>query len=289
MIVDAHTHIFPPAICAGRQPYCARDDWFNQLYADPRARMATVEDLLAVMDNDGVDRAVACGFAWSDPGLCREHNDYLLDCAARYPDRIIGLAVVQPRAGRAAAQELRRCLEGGLRGLGELFPDGQGFSLEETDLLAPLAEVLQEFSRPLLTHTSEPVGHAYHGKGATLPRHVVTLAQRFPGLRIVCGHWGGGLPFYELMPEVAEALRNVCYDIAASPYLYRWRIVPLAVQMVGAHKILFGSDYPLIRPRNYIAHLRELPLSEQDRAAILGGNAARLWGSAKDGGQGGGC
>lgn len=277
MIVDAHTHVFPPAIRDNREAYRARDAWFGTLYEDPRARIATVEDLIAVMDLDGVDCAVACGFAWSDQGLCREHNDYILDCVARYPGRVIGMAAAQPQAGQAAAVELRRCLEGGLRGLGELFPDGQGFSLEETGLFVPLAELLQAWHAPLLTHTSEPVGHEYHGKGHTLPGHVVTLAKRFPELHIICGHWGGGLPFYELMPEVAEALKRVFYDTAASPYLYRWRVFPLAAQMVGAHRILFGSDFPLIRPKNYLAHIRELPLEEADRQAILGGNAARLW------------
>jgi predicted TIM-barrel fold metal-dependent hydrolase len=278
MIIDVHTHIFSPEICDHREPYLSRDAWFGTLYADPRARMATAEDLIAVMEVDGVDRAVVGGFAWADQGLCRDHNDYLLDCIARYPDRLIGIAAVQPRAGAAAAEELRRCLEGGLRGLGELFPDGQGFSLEETDLLAPLVDLLQSAQVPLLTHTSEPVGHEYHGKGHTAPGHVVTLARRFPELRLICGHWGGGLPFYELMPEVAAALHNVFYDMAASPYLYRWSIVPLTIQMVGAHKILYGSDYPLIRPKNYIAHLSQLSLEEADRQAILGGNAAQLWG-----------
>lgn len=277
MIIDAHTHIFPPEFCAHREDYRARDAWFSQLYQDPRARMATAEDLIAVMDLDGVDRAVVCGFAWSDAGLCREHNDYLIDCVRRYPARLIGMAVVQPRSGAAAARELERCLQAGLRGLGELFPDGQGFSLADRPLLAPLAEMLQTHRMPLLTHTSEPVGHEYHGKGHTAPQDVLALAQHFPALPIVCAHWGGGLPFYELMGEVAQALQNVYYDTAASPYLYRWRIFSVAVQLVGGHKILMGSDYPLIRPRTYLLHLAQLPLEDEDRRAILGGNAAALW------------
>ena len=277
MIIDAHTHIFPPEICARREDYRARDAWFAQLYEDPRARMATAEDLIAIMDTDGVDRAVACGFAWADEGLCREHNDYILDCVRRYPERVIGMAVVQPRAGVRAVRELERCLQAGLRGLGELFPDGQGFSLRDRELLAPLAEVLRAWDAPLLTHTSEPVGHEYHGKGHTLPQDVLALAQDFPDLRIICAHWGGGLPFYELMSEVAQALQNVYYDTAASPYLYRWRIFSVAVQLVGAHKILMGSDFPLIRPRTYLLHIAQLPLEEEARQAILGGNAAALW------------
>lgn len=277
MIVDAHTHIFPPEICASRERYCARDDWFDHLYQDPKARMATAEDLIEMMDLDGIDRAVACGFAWSDQGLCREHNEYLIDAVARYPDRLIGMAIVQPRAGRSAQRELERCLDAGLRGLGELMPDGQGFALDDAGQMAPLVDVLQERGWPLMTHVSEPVGHHYGGKGRTWPRLVFALAERFPDLRIVCGHWGGGLPFYELMPEVAQILRHVYYDSAASPYLYRWWIFPLAIQMVGPRKILMGSDFPLIRSRSYLLHLKELPLDKEDRGAILGGNAAALW------------
>jgi len=284
MIVDAHTHIFPPEVCAQRERYRERDAWFSLLYEDPRARLATVEDLLAVMDLDGVDRAVVCGFAWADEGLCREHNDYLLDCLKRHPGRLIGLAVVQPRAGRDAARELERALEAGLSGLGEVFPDGQGFSLEDRDLLSPLVSLLQERGRPLLTHVSEPVGHEYRGKGRTFPQQVIALARNFPELKVVCAHWGGGLPFYELMPEVAQVLGNVFYDTAASPYLYRWRIFSVGAEMVGAHKILFGSDFPLIRPRTYLAHLGQLPLEEAARRAILGENALRLWEGAQGAG-----
>jgi predicted TIM-barrel fold metal-dependent hydrolase len=277
MIIDVHTHIFPAEVSEKREQYRSRDVWFSQLYEDPRARTATAEDLLAVMDRDGVDMAVVGGFAWRDQGLCREHNDYLLDVVSRYPDRLIGIATVQPRAGREARRELERCLDAGLRGLGELMPDGQNFSLSDTDVMAPLAGLLRERGFPLMTHVSEPFGHDYRGKGKTSPQQVMALAEDFPGLRIICGHWGGGLPFYELMPEVADVLQNVYYDCAASPYLYRWSIFPLAAQMVGAHKILLGSDYPLIRPRNYLRHLEQLPLTEEDRRAILGGNAARLW------------
>jgi predicted TIM-barrel fold metal-dependent hydrolase len=277
MIVDAHTHIFPPEICTNREKYRQCDDWFSALYQDPRARTATVEELIEAMDVDNVARAVACGFAWADQGLCREHNDYLLDCVARYPDRIIGMAIVQPLAGHEAVAELERCLQAGLLGLGELMPDGQGFRLDDIELLRPLADLLQEYGRPLMTHTSEPIGHHYHGKGETSPQQIVALAEHFPELRIVCSHWGGGLPFYELMPEVSQVLQNVYYDSAASPYLYRWSIFPLAAQMVGAHKILMGSDFPLIRARTYLRHLEQLPLEEEARACILGKNAAALW------------
>lgn len=275
MIVDFHTHIFPPEVIAQRETYRARDAWFGQLYANPQARLATAEDLLAAM-GDGVAQAVTCGFAWNDPGLCRAANDYVLDAARRYPDRLIPFAVVQPRAGAEAEREIARAVAQGARGLGELMPDGQGYRLDDLAMLQPLAEVAIAHGLPLLTHTSEPVGHSYPGKGTTTPDQVVRLAAAFPELVIVCAHWGGGLPFYELLPEVAEALRNVYYDTAASTYLYRPAIFPLAAQAAGVAKILWGSDYPLLSPRRFLAKVRASGLDDSALAAILGENARRL-------------
>ena len=104
MIVDIHTHIFPPEIIARREHYLARDAWFRHLYEGPKARMATAEDLIAEMDRSGVDLSVAFCFAWSDMGLCRETNDYVLDACRRHPGRLVGFACVQPRAGREAVR-----------------------------------------------------------------------------------------------------------------------------------------------------------------------------------------
>ncbi|MBM3135048.1 MAG: amidohydrolase [Chloroflexi bacterium] len=276
MVIDFHTHIFPPEVIARREAYRARDAWFGQLYAHPQARLATAEDLLAAMDGAGVARAVTCGFAWADAGLCRAANDYVLDAARRYPDRLIPFAVVQPRDSAEAEREIARAVAQGARGIGELMPDGQGYRLDDLALLQPLAEAASAHGLPLLTHTSEPLGHHYPGKGATTPDQVVRLAAAFPNLIIVCAHWGGGLPFYELLPEVAEVLQNVYYDTAASTYIYRSAIFPLAAQAAGAAKILWGSDYPLLNQRRFLAQVRASGLDDSALAAILGENARRL-------------
>ena len=81
--------------------------------------------------------------------------------------------------------------------------------------LAASPEQYQQWLAP----GSEPVGHAYAGKGDTFPGELLAMAQRFPNARIVGAHWGGGLPFYAHMPEVREALANVWFDSAASPFL----------------------------------------------------------------------
>ncbi len=258
-----------------REAYLERDAWFATLYDDPRHRLASAEDVVASMDAAGVDRTVVFGFPWRDGGLCREHNDYIIDAVERYPDQLIGFACVQPLDAKDA-QELERCIQRGLRGLGEMGPDGQRFDIEDKRIMAATAEVLQQHDLPLLTHASEPMGHGYAGKGKTFPWKLLNLVQNFPDLKIVLAHWGGGLPFFELMPEIREACRNVYYDTAASTYLYSVDIFAVAVRLVGAKRILWGTDYPLLSQAKFLARVRSTGLTPEALHAILGGNAAQL-------------
>ncbi len=278
MIVDFHTHIFPPDLCANRDRYLERDRWFRTLYSDPRARMATAEDLIAALDEAGVDMAVTFGFAWADEDLCREHNDYVLDAVRRYPGRLVGFAVVQPLAGHQAMADAGRALDQGLRGIGELMPDGQGYTWDD-EAVQPFVRFVAGRGVPLLTHANEGPGHDYPGKGGVGPAMLYRLALRHPDLVLVCAHWGGGLPFYELMPEVRAACRNVYYDTAASVFLYDDAIYRVA-QACAPGKALFGSDYPLVRPGRYLRRIRALGLPPEVEAALLGGMAARLVGLA---------
>jgi predicted TIM-barrel fold metal-dependent hydrolase len=103
---------------------------------------------------------------------------------------------------------------------------------------------------------------------------IYRLLLALPGVTIILAHWGGGFFFYELMPEVAQAARNVCYDTAASPLLYQPQIYALAYEIVGPTRILFGSDYPLIPPARYFQELQKSGLQESILRKIKGLN---LW------------
>jgi uncharacterized protein len=276
--VDFHVHLFPPEVAADRERFTARDPGFALLYADPRHRFPTAEEALEDLSAAGVDRALVCGFGWSDPDICRANNDFLADLVAHYPDRLSVCASVQPRDPAGAAAEIARCAALGFRGVGELMPHLQGYSLADPAVTVPLAEAVAASGLFLLTHASEPVGHVYPGKGDVTPERLLALATRHPELTVVAAHLGGGLPFYALMPEVASATANVYYDCAAFSLLYRTAAVRVVAECVGADRLLFGSDYPLLRPARLLRRVRECGLGESDLALVLGGNAARLLG-----------
>jgi len=278
MIIDFHTHVFSPQIKKNRSQYIDDDPCFALLYSDPKAKLATADELIAGMDKDGVDISVIVNYGWTTHELCVETNDYILESVARYPQRLTGFCAVQPNSREAAIAEIERCAKGGIRGVGELRPDMQLFDLGDAEVMAPFIEVMRKHKLILLTHASEPVGHEYPGKGGITPDILYPLIVNFPDLTIVCAHWGGGLPFYALMPEVKEAMRNVFFDTAASPFLYSPQIYTQVVQLVGADKILFGSDYPLLAQSRLLNEIDSLDLPEETRNMILSGNAQRLLG-----------
>lgn len=278
MIIDFHTHVFPPQIKKNRSKYIDSDPCFAILYSEKNAKLATADELIASMDKAGVDISIIVNIGWTTHELCVETNDYILESIARYPQRLIGFCTVQPHSYEAAIAEIERCAQEGIRGVGEMRPDIQLFDLGDNEVIEPLIEVIRKHKLILLTHASEPVGHNYPGKGSIAPDMLYPFITNYPDLTIVCAHWGGGLPFYALMPEVKQAMNNVFFDTAASPFLYSPQIYKQVIQLVGAEKILFGSDYPLLAQSRLLEEIRTLDLPEETRNLILSGNAQRLLG-----------
>lgn len=275
-VVDAHVHLFPPDVITCRDDYCARDDWFGVTHSTfPIERFPQVETLLASMDMAGVDVAVVAAWPWRDQGICRLHNDFLAEICAREP-RLAWLGIVNP-GQPGAVEELERARRLGASGIGELNADAQGFAWEDTGALREVAEIATTLDFPLMAHVSEPVGHDYPGKGTATPPRILAFVEQHPDLRLVAAHWGGGLPFYELMPEVGLAMRNVSYDSAASTYLYRHDIFDVVTRIVGPERVLWGSDYPVLGQRRFLQKAREA-LPEVMVEPVLGGNAARVYG-----------
>ena len=276
MIIDFHTHIFPPWLRERRDEYIKVDPCFSLLYSQPKARIATAEELIASMDEAGIDLSVVLNAGWVSQELCVKTNDYILDSVSRYPKRLVGFCAVQPRAGDAAIAELERCAKAGARGIGELRSDVQGFNLADETTMKPIVDAALKHDLIFVSHSSEPVGHEYSGKGSITPDILYSFITAFPNLKLVCAHWGGGLPFYALMTEVAEALANVFFDTAATVFLYRPEIFEQVSRIIGSDKVLFGTDYPLMHQNRVIAQIQSSQLPEEDKARILGANAQKL-------------
>ena len=275
-IIDTHTHVVPPDVADDRERFLEADLWFRRLYANPRRTLATADDAALEMARSGVNTTVAFGFAWRDPSLCVLNNDYILEQAASHPESLVPYCVVSPSDLEFSIVEMERCRRRGAVGVGELFPEGQGWNLHDRGALREFIGAVRGLGLVLNLHVSEPAGHDYPGKDSTTPAAIWPLIEMAGGeVPIVLSHWGGGAAFYELMPEVRDLTRQIYYDSAASHLLYVPHVFDVMARLAPG-RILFGSDFPLMTQRRALRHVRAAGLDATVMAALLGGNARTL-------------
>jgi predicted TIM-barrel fold metal-dependent hydrolase len=275
VIIDFHTHIFPPEVRERREEYVRRDPTFAEMYADPTAKIATAEDLLASMDEAGVEASVALGFAWREGDDIVRHNDYLLESAAKHAGRIIAFGTVN-MAKAGAEDEVARCAAAGVRGIGELRPENQEWELnaEPGERLAALA---REHNLTLLFHVTEVGGHEYPGKVGLQLGAFYRFQMDHPDIAIVGAHLGGGLPMQAPDSQAAAIAAHVAFDTAAQPYLYDAGVYGRVMRGPFRDCVVMGSDFPLISQKRQVETIRGA-LTAEEAELVLGVNASRLLG-----------
>ncbi len=252
MIIDAHVHLGPTL-----------RNHSGSLEFDATTPAATV----VAMDRAGVDVGIAFaplyeGGRFDDPDY-KLANYAIAEAVAQYPDRFVGYGRVNPNRGKAAVEEFRHCLDDyKLRGL-MLHPDWESFYPYNQTLMWPLAEVCTEYSVPMTFHVG------YYPK--CQPMLFIPLAEAFPTVPIYLKHIG-----YEYWRDaviMATRYPNIYVETAGASTSGE---ILAAIRWAGADKVCYGSDLPYVLPEVVIKKIRSLPISEEDKALVLGLNSARI-------------
>jgi hypothetical protein len=228
---------------------------------------------LAAMDHAGVDFGLLS--AWHAP---REgaliSNEEVAGWVAQAPDRFAGLAAVDLNKPMDAVRELRRCVtELGFKGL-RVLP--WLWEAPPTDRrYYPLYAACVELGVPFCTQVGHTGPLRPSETGRPIP-YIDQVAIDFPELRIVGGHIG--YPWTEEMIAVARKHEHVYIDTSA--YTSK-RIPPELITYMktgsGRHKVLYGSNYPMIMPQAALADLGSLGLDDEISELYLAGNARRVF------------
>ena len=278
MIIDFHTHVFPPLFRNNREVLFQKEPAFESIYRSPHAKLVGAEDLLMNMDEGGVDTSVIFGFPWEQADNYRRHNDYIIEAVQKHPERLVGFCCFSPLAP-GISKEVERCLASGISGVGELAVYSSGLTEEVSDRLGEVMGLCAESDIPIMLHTNEPVGHKYAGKAPMTLGEIYHFLKSYPSNKIVLAHWGGGVFFYALMKkEVKEVLKRVWLDTAASPFLYSPEIYRVAGEIFGFERILFGTDFPLLGPQRYYKEIESSGIAAESIRQVTGLNAKRLLG-----------
>lgn len=228
-----------------------------------------MEKLLGIYDKLGVDKA--CLNAWQIPYDIEAGNREAYALIKRYPDRLIGFGIICPRDRQRALDEAKRCIyEYGFQGL-KLHPTINHY-MADSALVDPIMDFAENHKLPVLFHSQDDqFSH---------PRLIGALAGRHPEAKLIIGHMGGQAWLEAI--EMAKKYPNVYLDTA--DVLNQVNILPTAIQEVGAERILWGTDSPILNVAVELAKITTAdlyaPISQEDKEAILGTNMARLLGLA---------
>ncbi|MDL2226438.1 amidohydrolase [Deltaproteobacteria bacterium OttesenSCG-928-M10] len=269
-VIDVHVHLTPPEIAADRDKFLQGEGAWTDLYRDRQGRMVSTDNLLAMMDEEGVDQSLVMGFPWSNEDTAKRHNEWILAEAQKHPGRLIPLAAFDLLAPWAI-RHVEEMLDAGMAGLGELALYDRGFGPAELDILEELGAMCRMRNKVLLMHVNEPIGHQYPGKAPLEIGQIYELVRRCQNVKLILAHFGGGLPLLAaLKKEVKEALATVRFDTAAMPYLYQPVVMSMVLKILGPEHFFLGTDYPLLKPARYRKFFHEAGLSESDVDLIMG-------------------
>jgi predicted TIM-barrel fold metal-dependent hydrolase len=233
-----------------------------------------VSATIAALDAAGVRRAVIT--AWWGPDGPMVSNDEVADFVAAYPDRLVGLASVDLLRPMEAVRELRRAVRVlGLRGL-RLLPWLWGLPPNDRRYYPLYAECV-ELGIPFCLQVGHTGPLRASEPGRPIP-YLDEVALDFPELTLVAGHIG--YPWTAEMIALATKYPRVFIDTSA------WKPSRFPAELVaylrghGRHKVLFGSNYPMVSPASCLAEVDALGLDDEARRLYLRDNAATIFGLA---------
>jgi hypothetical protein len=213
-------------------------------------------------------------------GRRRIANEEVLAAAAANPDVLIPFASIDPHKGKLGVREARRLIADGVRGF-KFHPNTQAFWPNDRAHY-PLYEVIAQAGLIALFHSGQTgIGAGMPGGGGVRlkysnPMCIDDVAVDFPELRIILAH--PSFPWQEEALAVATHKPNVYIDLSGWSPKYFPEILVRYTNTLLRHKMLFGSDYPLITPDRWLKDFEALAIRDEVRPLVLKENAAKLLG-----------
>jgi uncharacterized protein len=276
--IDVHTH----AEVSSRNPADPR--W--QTIQEASARYFKDEGLRPTIAETAAyyrERNLACVIfpvdMESTTGLMRVPNEEVAKAAAENPDVLIPFASIDPAKGKMGALEARRLIEHfGVRGF-KFHPSMQAFYPNDRSAYV-LYEVIAEAGLPAVFHTGHSgIGTGMRGGGGVRlkysnPMYLDDVAVDFPDMPIIMAH--PSFPWQDEALSVCLHKPQVYIDLSGwSPKYFPPQLIQYANTLLK-HKVLFGSDYPLITPDRWLADFEQIAIKSEVRPLILKENAVKL-------------
>ncbi len=265
MRIDVHTHVWPDKVADAVVEAMVRDFKYEPVAA------GTLDGIKAHMRDSGVDKSIVLGVAQRVDQV-RRANDWLISIQ---DEMLVPFGAIHPDMEDMQA-EVRRLRDAGIKGI-KLHPLMKSFYPDDPKMF-PVYEEMGE-TLVLGIHTgawphTRPEDPAY-----AAPGRIMNVVRQFPRLKVIALHLGG---FYMLDEAERELIgrENVLIDTTWPPSVKEVGTETLTaiINKHGAHKVCFGTDFPLASQAADAEYLQDLAFSDGDKERILGENARQLIG-----------
>ncbi len=256
---DIHTHIFPAKIADKAVTFL--ENYYHHRWPGG----GDTADLLAGMDDAKVSGALIFSCA-TKPEQVIPANDFLAAAQHDHPGRFYAFGTLHPDY-KDPADEIRRIKDLGLIGI-KIHPDFQHIYIDEPKMMRIYELVGDEL--PLMIHMGD------RRTDFSSPWRLAKVLDAMPEIRVIAAHFGG----YSEWDDVRRHLvgRDVWFDTSST----FWELPAESARQIalehGTDKLLFGSDYPACMPKQAIADVLTMKLSENDNEKIFYRNAEQLLG-----------
>ncbi|MCL2077887.1 MAG: amidohydrolase family protein [Oscillospiraceae bacterium] len=270
-IIDSHVHIYPEKIAEKASQGIA------DFYEMPVKYDGTLRKLLEICERNNVSKCVICSVATSSEQV-KIINDFIASTCNTAANvgldnntngvEFIGLCALHPNMSQnEVSDELSRVKDLGLKGI-KLHPDIQKFNIN-----APEAYKIYRAAEgvmPILFHTGD-IRYDFSN-----PAGLAEVLRLFPGLTAIGAHFGGWSVWEDA--DCLAGLDNLYVDTSSSLYELSPDRANALINLFGAERVLFGTDYPMWDVAGELAFIEKLGLSEEVKELIFYKNAERLYG-----------
>ncbi len=259
-IIDAHCHIYPDKIA--KKAAKATCDFYSGLGS---TLDGTVSTLLKEADIAGIEHCIVQSVA-TTPKQVSRINSFIANSVTKSKGKFTGLGTLHPDSEDVKA-DIDEIIGLGLKGV-KLHPDIQQFKIDDYRMLKIYE--LCEGRLPLLVHTGD---NRYDYSN---PNRMIPVLDIYKNLTVIGAHFGGW-SIWEEATQKLSGYKNFYVDCSSSLYAITPEKAKELITIYGTNRVLFGTDYPMWKPKDEIERFMQIDLTDKQREDILYNNSARLF------------